>query len=272
MTRADRQRGASQIAYGWISEPRTDVAANANPEPADMAPAKPPAESADTAAAKASPEPVEWLPPNPPPNSADMAAAKASPEPADMAAAKPPAKSADMNTPKPTPTHATPEPTPSVTASSPAPRRRHVRRPSGQCNRNGKDCELVQQRSRRASLRHRARRGFELGLCRVQSFGIRRFPREPLFQFVANARVVSAGPVAPSSAIPSIFFETKMQPEVGASLRRFRMTSLKREFGGPYCQEKRSRCSMWDLWALRSSLMRAKSLRNQAVLEMGDSP
>ena len=85
-----------------------------------------------------------------------MAAAKPPAESADLAAANPPAESADMNTPKTAPTHATPKPTPSVTASSPAPRHRHVSRRSGQCCRNGKDYELV-QRSLRASPRHRSR-------------------------------------------------------------------------------------------------------------------
>jgi hypothetical protein len=65
VTRIDCQRGASQIAYGWMAESRTDdVAAKSNPESADVAAAKSPAESADMAAAK------------PPVQSADMGAAK----------------------------------------------------------------------------------------------------------------------------------------------------------------------------------------------------
>jgi hypothetical protein len=155
-TGIDCQRDTSQIAYGWICEFRTDVAAKANPEPADMAAANPPAESTDMAAAKANPQPADMAAPNLPAESTDVAA-KPRAEPTDMAAAKAPAESADMITSKTAPTHATPEPAPSVTASSPAPRRRNVRRRSEQCSRNGEDDEPVQQRSLPASPRDRSR-------------------------------------------------------------------------------------------------------------------
>jgi hypothetical protein len=106
-----------------------EVAAKATPKPADRAPSK--------LADRRPPEPAD----------------RATPEPAEMATPKPAVGSSDEITSNPTAHMAA---TPAVASSAPsAPRRRNVRRRSGQGSSNSKDCDLVQHRSLRLTPRRR---------------------------------------------------------------------------------------------------------------------
>jgi hypothetical protein len=144
-------------------------------------------------------------------------AAKAAPEPTDMATPEPayraPSKSADM-APSKSADRSRDEITPNstyVTASATkapsTPRRRDVRRRSGQSTRNGKNCGCVQYRTQRASSRRRIIRwrahslasSFEFARCRARSLGLRIGKRrpQPTFRLAARVSPDPAGPAAP---------------------------------------------------------------------------
>ncbi len=127
-----------ESAYGMIAE----VAAKVT-EPAHMATT----EVGEVATLKptdgATPEPADGTSPEP--------ADGASSEPTDMVAAKTAAGSSDEITSNP-PSHMTASP--AVASASSAPRRRDVRRRSGQGNRKGKDDNRVQHRTLGMSSRH----------------------------------------------------------------------------------------------------------------------
>jgi hypothetical protein len=108
-------------------------------------------------AAKAAPEPTDMATPEAAYRAPSKSADRGSREPADMATRKPadmaPSKSADRSRDEITPNST--YVTASATKAPSTPRRRDVRRRSGQSTRNGKNCGCVQYRTQRASSRRR---------------------------------------------------------------------------------------------------------------------